>query len=101
LALEAGNLNEMLSLMTDLLSSKSGRTYLRLEKLKKRLWIREPYEKKAVAAEFLLDQIQRMGIGKGFYAQALAEKIISEKVSSFAIPEYIRDAILWVIETHD
>ena len=45
----------------------------------------------------LLRRIERSTVGKGLFAQALAEKLSSDGTVEFAVPKYIKEAVLWVL----
>ncbi|MFA0094554.1 ATP-dependent endonuclease [Vibrio splendidus] len=57
-------------------------------------WTKKPPEDVAVMAHNILKRIDDEKIGKGIFAQVLTEKIQREG-RPFAVPRYIRDAILW------
>jgi predicted ATP-dependent endonuclease of OLD family len=52
-------------------------------------WSQEEDSKKASAAQYLLEHIE-----KGEFSQSLAS-YLSSNTSSFAVPEYIRKAVIW------
>jgi predicted ATP-dependent endonuclease of OLD family len=60
-----------------------------LEKYEKISWVNEKDESKRDAAYFLLNHIE-----KGEFAQALADHL-SKSNEKFAVPEYIRNAVIW------
>ncbi|HDZ3775150.1 TPA: AAA family ATPase [Vibrio cholerae] len=57
-------------------------------------WTKKSPEDVAVMAHNILKRIDDDKIGKGIFAQVLTEKIQREG-RPFAVPKYIRDAILW------
>lgn len=57
-------------------------------------WTKKSPEDVAVMAHNILKRIDDDNIGKGIFAQVLTEKIQREGYP-FAVPKYIRDAILW------
>ncbi|HHU62551.1 MAG TPA: hypothetical protein GXZ55_11460, partial [Natronincola sp.] len=64
------------------------------EKLVKKDWSKISDNEKSEKAKKLLQRIE--DIGKGFYAQQLAFRLIDNK--NFFVPQYIKDAILWVVK---
>ena len=44
-------------------------------------------------AKIVLDRIESSQIGKGLFAQALADKL--QEKSTFKVPAYIKNAIIW------
>ncbi|WP_223542981.1 ATP-dependent nuclease [Pseudomonas sp. GL-B-12] len=56
-----------------------------------------PNAQKAEYAGQLLDRIDSDDMGKGLYAQVLADAL-AENLGDFVVPEYIRAAILWACE---
>ncbi len=95
LAMEKGNLNAMIQVFLELLPPSSGSS---------RETVRPTYEKHNTTdwsastitdddkKEVAFDLLKR--IGKGEFAQRLAMKL-SCPSEQFAIPEYIKDAVLW------
>jgi predicted ATP-dependent endonuclease of OLD family len=57
-------------------------------------WLQENDEEKAHACKWLLDHIENQ---KGEFAQRLAKKLNDEPELDFTTPQYIEDAIRWVI----
>lgn len=57
-------------------------------------WTNEASEKKATAAHDLLELIDSNDMGKGWFAQLLADQLVKEKIS-LTVPKYISDAINW------
>jgi len=49
-------------------------------------------EEFALSGKYVLEHIEDSKVGKGYFAQLLSEKIDD----SFKVPEYIKEAILWV-----
>jgi predicted ATP-dependent endonuclease of OLD family len=98
LALENANLNSMLSIISDQLLTEG--------KLRKELngymainWQNENDEKKKDAAYWLLCRLEKeYPIGKGVFNQILANKLKNKEIKLY-VPEYIIDAIKWVIGT--
>lgn len=57
-------------------------------------WTKKTPEDIAVAAHNILKKIDDDNIGKGLFAQVLTDKISANR-STFSVPEYIKNAILW------
>ncbi|WP_154115046.1 ATP-dependent nuclease [Vibrio cincinnatiensis] len=57
-------------------------------------WTKKTPEDVAVAAHNILKRIDDDNIGKGLFAQVLTDKI-SANYSTFSVPTYIKNAILW------
>ena len=57
-------------------------------------WITKPEQEKADAAFELLNFIDSDDMGKGLFAQLLADTLVPAS-SSFAIPDYITVAVKW------
>ena len=51
-------------------------------------------EQKANHAFEILKRVDDKNIGKGYFAQVLADKISSEEIK-LQVPQYLEDAILW------
>jgi len=88
LAMEDGNMNIMLPI----LKSLDGSNKKEIQKYETISWGTQEEGEKCEAAFFLLDQIEN--IGKGEFSQVLARHL-SELNKSFAVPEYIRKAVIW------
>ena len=103
LAMEKGNLGVMLQVLSDLWPSQTGGVVSGITELNKRDWAKVTDEKcKAEAARELLTRVDDdKNIGKGIFAQALAEKLASDDKLAFAVPKYIRDAVLWAMGRSD
>lgn len=102
LAMESANLTVMLPILAKLWPTRDGTVYSELDKLGTNDWANETDENaKAEAAFTLLRRIDDAQIGKGFYAQALAEELASNKDTKFAVPDYIRKAVLWAMGKSD
>jgi len=61
-------------------------------------WSKATAQDKANAAFELLELVEGTEIGKGLFAQLLADEIASGKFV-LAVPEYIRDAVHWACKT--
>ncbi|MEM5499636.1 AAA family ATPase [Paraglaciecola mesophila] len=57
-------------------------------------WTKKPPMEVAAAANKILKRVDDDNIGKGIFAQVMTNKIQSDDYN-FAIPEYIKNAILW------
>ncbi|MFA0061782.1 ATP-dependent endonuclease [Vibrio cyclitrophicus] len=57
-------------------------------------WTKKTPEDVSIAAHNILKRIDDDNIGKGLFAQVLTDRI-SANSSTFSIPEYIKNAILW------
>jgi putative ATP-dependent endonuclease of OLD family len=69
-----------------------------LEPFLKGDWTDKPSKDKAEAAHIILKRVDDDEIGKGQFAQVLADKIASSKVV-IDVPEYIAEAIHWACST--
>lgn len=95
LAMEGDNLNVMLQLLLELWPAE-GDVKEELNDLAILNWTASSDEKdKAEAAYEVLRRIEDGNIGKGLFAQVLAAKLMVEKAKAFAIPEYIKEAVIW------
>ena len=93
LAMSGSNMKIMLQAYLDLLTT-DGAIRQNYEKLVKKDWSKISDNEKSEKAKKLLQRIE--DIGKGFYAQQLAFRLIDNK--NFFVPQYIKDAILWVVK---
>ena len=90
LAMEAGNLNVMLAVSKELIQT-DGDVKQQLIGYEKKDWVAENDEnKRAEAAHFLLNHID-----KGEFAQSLAAKLEDDSSQRITVPEYIRKAVIW------
>ncbi len=92
LAMEGDNYKLMLETLTKLWPSEGKIKEELINWLKKDL--KNDLNKKKEIARIILKRIEEGRIGKGYFSQVLAEKIIAH--NNFFIPEYIRKAIIWV-----
>ena len=91
MAMEEGNLNLMISAFLEMLETE-GSIRKEFEGYGKENWaIKSDDDKKEIAFK-LLERVEK---NKGFFAQILASKL-SASAETFYIPEYIKEAILWV-----
>lgn len=101
LALENGNLSVMLSIFAKWLDT-GGPVSKEINKKVKKNWELATEPEKAIAANYLLSKIEgtqnKAGekLGKGSFAQLLAEKLNDPKVK-FEVPSYIKSAIYWAV----
>ena len=97
LAMEGNNA----SLMSEIIASlwpepTSGESDIINEftKISKQDWTKKTPKEVAQAANKILHRIDDANIGKGLFAQVLADKI-QKKGCNFSVPDYINQAILW------
>jgi hypothetical protein len=64
-------------------------------KMSKIDWTKKSRKEVAEAAHKILKRIDDDNIGKGIFAQVMTDKIQNEGFI-FTVPEYIKNAILWV-----
>ncbi len=102
LAMESGNLNTMLPIVLKLWPKDTGKKGQELQSLNYKDWPAACDEaEKAKAARFVLQLIEDANIGKGLFAQVLAEELSSDNTIAFEVPHYISEAILWVCGNDD
>lgn len=95
LALEGANLGRMLSVAAALWpESERGTVKPALEEAAKLDFAQMGNADKAVHAGELLYRIECTEIGKGLYAQVLADELARD-ATGFSVPQYIQDAIFW------
>lgn len=95
LALDGSNLGRMLSVAAALWpESERGTVKPALEKAAKLDFAQMGNADKAAHAGELLYRIECSEIGKGLYAQMLAEELARD-ATGFSVPQYIQDAIFW------
>ena len=95
LALEGANLGRMLSVAATLWpDSEKGTVKPALEESARLNFAKMGNADKAAHAGELLYRIECTEIGKGLYAQVLADELVRDAIG-FKVPKYIRDAILW------
>lgn len=95
LALEGNNLGGMFSVAASLWpESEKGKIKPGLEMTAKLDFVQMSNSEKAQYAGELLQRIDSSEIGKGLYAQVLADEI-ARKTIDVSVPKYIREAILW------
>lgn len=74
------------------LTDTDGTIKTQLQSYIQRDWSIATISDKADAAYYLLNHID-----KGEFAQALSQKL-SEPETSFAVPQYIKDALAWLVD---
>ncbi|HBO5156362.1 ATP-dependent nuclease [Pseudomonas aeruginosa] len=95
LALEGSNLGRMLSVAAKLWpASEKGTVKPALEEAAKLDFVQMKNADKAVHAGELLYRIECTEIGKGLYAQVLADELARD-ATGVSVPKYIQDAIFW------
>jgi predicted ATP-dependent endonuclease of OLD family len=96
LALEGGNLTPMIQIFLKCLDTNGSirQTFTNYSEIK---WEDVSGDKKDEVAQELLLRIDSSKIGKGRYAQELADLLLKD-CTTFEIPKYIKDAINWVCE---
>jgi len=52
-------------------------------------------EKRARVANIILNRIDSQNVGKGHFAQVLADRIRSDEKCQMSVPNYIRKAVIW------
>ncbi len=97
LAMEGNNLALMASVLESLWPKpKRGKSAVidELKAIKTENWEEKKSEERAIAASIILKRIEGGTIGKGFFAQVLADRL-SKEDTSISVPAYIADAVLW------
>ena len=94
LAMEADNAGKLAGIIHDLWPDNKGTIRPTLKKISEQDWLNASSEEKSVAAHEILKRIDDDNVGKGFFAQVLAEKLANNELT-LSIPIYIRDAIRW------
>lgn len=102
LAMENDNLNVMLKTISELWPKTTGSCREKIDSWIEINWAKENDKiKRAKVAYGLLTIIEKSKIGKGLFAQVLADKLQSLN-GEFAVPKYIKKAIIWACgETPD
>ncbi len=89
LAMEGGNLDQMLLALLDIIPGSGLKRLIRVP------WKDETSSsKKAQAAFTLLKAIERRTVGKGLFAQTLSGRL-ADPATTFTVPRYLRDSIIW------
>ncbi|WP_111811608.1 ATP-dependent nuclease [Acinetobacter soli] len=94
LAMEECNAKVMAQVIYDLWPTKTGRVKSNLQEIIDYDYSKITLEQKALHALEILNRAESDKIGKGYFAQVLADRI-SSGVAQLTVPEYIREAILW------
>ncbi len=93
LAMEECNAKVMAQILFDLWPSKTGEVKKGLQKIVNDDYLKITPEQKADHAIEILKRVDDDNIGKGYFAQVLADKI-SSGIVKLKVPQYIEDAIL-------
>ncbi|WP_180001773.1 AAA family ATPase [Acinetobacter sp. YH12255] len=94
LAMESNNAKEMAKVLIELWPSKTGDVKNGLQVIIDDDYSEITSEQKANHAFEILKRVDDKNIGKGYFAQVLADKISSEEIK-LQVPQYLEDAILW------
>lgn len=94
LAMESNNAKEMAKVLIELWPSKTGDVKNGLQVIIDDDYSEITTEQKANHAFEILKRVDDKNIGKGYFAQVLADKISSEEIK-LQVPQYLEDAILW------
>jgi len=97
LAMEGNNAAIMASVLASLWPKpKSGKSKVinKLNIISRKDWTKRSPKFKAWAAHEILMRIDDNSVGKGFFAQVLADKIVRECLI-ISVPKYIRESIFW------
>lgn len=94
LAIESSNAKEMAKVLIELWPSKTGDVKKGLQVIIDDDYSEITSEQKANHAFEILKRVDDKNIGKGYFAQVLADKISSEEIK-LQVPQYLEDAILW------
>lgn len=94
LAMESSNAKEMAKVLIELWPSKTGDVKNGLQVIIDDDYLKITPERKANHAFEILKRVDDKNIGKGYFAQVLADKI-SSGVVQLKVPQYLEDAILW------
>ncbi|WP_045124814.1 ATP-dependent endonuclease, partial [Acinetobacter nosocomialis] len=94
LAMESNNAKEMAKVLIELWPSKTGDVKNGLQVIIDDDYSKITSEQKANHAFEILKRVDDKNIGKGYFAQVLADKISSEEIK-LQVPQYLEDAILW------
>lgn len=94
LAMESNNAKEMAKVLIELWPSKTGDVKNGLQVIIDDDYSEITSEQKANHAFEILKRVDDKNIGKGYFAQVLADRISSEEIK-LQVPQYLEDAILW------
>lgn len=96
--MEGGNINLMSKLLLRLWPVKTGDVAEELTAYNNQEWAKVTDENAKAEVSFaLLKRIGDSKIGKGLFAQALADELTTDGAVKIFIPRYIVDAILWAV----
>ena len=98
LAMEGNNAAIMAGIVSSLWpipSSGNSPVITKLDGIALENWLEKSSEDRANAAMEILRRIDDKQVGKGVFAQVFADKIINEDLL-IVVPEYIKQAVLWV-----
>lgn len=98
---EGNNLKLTASVLAELWPSASGSVLPELTAMQNKDWEAQPESERAENSYLLLELIEDGNIGKGFFAQALAQRLEADPSTVLSIPQYIRSAVRWVMEIDD
>ena len=99
LAMEGNNIPVLAKILFDLWpSEKEAKVKRELKPLLNGDWSKKTLEDKADAAYLILKRVDDDTVGKGQFAQVLADKLARSKVT-LDVPEYIAKAIHWASST--
>jgi putative ATP-dependent endonuclease of OLD family len=102
LAMEGANLQTMSSVLSGVLGSPGGQAGGPAHQPEEQDAVDGSDDARARAALRLLRRIANDSkVGKGFFSQALAGKLASQPSLPFAVPAYIRHAVLWALGASD
>lgn len=94
LAMESSNAKEIAKVLIELWPSKTGDVKKGLQVIIDDNYSEITHEQKANHAFEILKRVDDRNIGKGYFAQVLADKISSKEIK-LQVPQYLEDAILW------
>jgi len=92
LAFEGNNIRHMAKLLADKWPT-IGKVKTELTEFSDEDWGKKGENEKADAANIILQRIEENNMGKGYFAQLLANRV--DDLPDFVVPQYIQDAILW------
>ncbi|MBF4695087.1 ATP-dependent nuclease [Fusibacter ferrireducens] len=96
LAVEGNNLSIMNAVLAELWPEpkKTSKIITKASQNRDINWLCKTPEEKAQEAMWTLDRIGNSDVGKGLFAQVLADKIVSEDFE-LVVPDYIYEAVIW------
>jgi putative ATP-dependent endonuclease of OLD family len=99
LAMHGNNASLMAKILIELWPT-DGRIKKGLNRISRIDWNKKISRKKAIAAHIILKRIDDKTVGKGLFAQVLADQISKQEVT-LEIPEYIEKAIHWACSSSE